>query len=333
MGEGVIGGEREIEDDPGVTALAGRLPGVTLSPFHIAAGEWEEALDEAQEHRLRRRLGIPSSILDDTRAFVVMGDPFTTPITEFMERLDSCAPGVPIVGGMASGGHRPGQNALLLQDEVWDEGLVGLRIAGPVRVVTVVSQGCRPVGETLLVTRAEGNRIETFGGRNALEASRAMLRTLSAEDQELIEHGLYLGIVINEYQSAFEQGDFLVRSVLGAEPDSGAVVVGDAVRAGQTVQFHVRDAQTADEDLRLLMARAAQEESAPAGGFLFSCNGRGLRMFEMPNHDVRGVLEAVPETPLAGFFAQGELGPVGGKSFIHGHTASIALLHPVEESG
>jgi small ligand-binding sensory domain FIST len=158
MGEGVIGGEREIEDDPGITALAGRMPGVTLSPFHIASEEWEEVLDETKEHRLHRRLGIASSILDDTRAFMVLGDPYTTPITEFMERLETCAPGVPIVGGMASGGNRPGQNALLLHDDVWDEGAVGVRIAGPVRVVTVVSQGCRPVGETMLVTKAVGRK-------------------------------------------------------------------------------------------------------------------------------------------------------------------------------
>jgi len=230
---------------------------------------------------------------------------------------------------MASSAERPGENALLLNGDLWEEGVVGIRIAGPIRVETVVSQGCRPIGETLLITKAEGNMLHSLGGRNALEVTQEILETLRPEEQELIrKEGLFLGIVVNEYQPAFERGDFLVRSIRGADPNNGALAVGENVRAGQTIQFHIRDARTADEDLRLLMARAAEDETAPTGGLLFSCNGRGVRMFDLPNHDVRGVLEAIPETPLAGFFAAGELGPIGGKNFLHSHTASIAIFRP-----
>ncbi|HZP81995.1 MAG TPA: FIST N-terminal domain-containing protein [Chthonomonadaceae bacterium] len=328
--EGVIGGDKEIEGEPGVSVLAGSLPDVTLTPFHIALDEWEDLLTADDDTALRRRVGLLGAKKEATRAFLLFADPFTTPIVELMEALDRLAPGVPTVGGMASGASQIGQNVLLLNDDVLEEGTVGVRVGGPVRVETVVSQGCRPIGETYLVTRAEGNMIVTLGGRTALEVVREMLAALAPDEQALVRNGLFVGIVINEYQPAFERGDFLVRSVLGADPDSGAVAVGDAVRAGQTVQFHVRDAETADEDLRLLMTRAAQDETAPTGAFLFSCNGRGIRLFDLPNHDVRGVLEAVPETPVAGFFAAGELGPVGGRSFIHGHTASIVLFRPEE---
>ena len=330
--EGVIGADREVEREPALSALAGCLPDVILTPFQIGYVEWEYVLDE-DKRPLRRRVGVKRDTRpgdwDEMRAFLVFGDPFTTPITELMEALDELGGGAPTLGGMASSGEQPGQNVLLLNDQVFDDGVVGVSIAGPIRVDTIVSQGCRAVGETLLVTRAEEQVIHTLGGKPALEMAQDILSDLTPEEQEQVQNGaLYLGIVTNEYQDAFGHGDFLVRSVLGADPETGALVIGDEIRAGQTVQFHVRDAQTAHDDLRQMMMQAATNDAAPLGGLLFSCNGRGLRLFDMPNHDVRGVLEAVPETPLAGFFAAGELGPVGGKSHLHGQTVSIVLFRP-----
>lgn len=327
--EGVIGGDREVEREPGLSALAANLPGVILTPFQMSYVEWDYLLDDTRR-QLRRRVGIRRDTLpgdaDETRAFLLFGDPFTTPVIDLMEALDEIG-GAPTVGGMASSGDQPGQNVLLLNDQVFDDGAVGVRIAGEVRVDVVVSQGCRPIGETLLVTRAEEQVIHTLGGKPALEAAQNTFSDLNEAEQEQVQNGaLFLGIVTNEYQDAFDRGDFLIRGVLGVDPESGAMVIGEEVQAGQTVQFHIQDAETADEDLRLLMRRSATNDSAPAGGLVFSCNGRGLRMFDLPNHDVRGVLEAVPETPLAGFFAAGELGPIGGKSCLHGQTASIALF-------
>ena len=327
--EGVIGGDREIEREPGISVLIGSLPGVTLTPFALGMEDWETVLAAESRAILGQRVGATGASRSETRAYLVLGDPFTTPIVDLMQALERWTPGVPTVGGMASSGERPGENVLLLDGEVLDDGMVGVRLAGPVRVDTIVSQGCRAIGETLMVTKAEENMISTLGGQNALEVARGILDKLPPAEQDSVSNdGLFLGIVINEYQPTFGRGDFLIRTVLGADKNTGAVAVGENIRAGQTVQFHVRDKVTADEDLRLLMARAAQDETAPAGGLLFSCNGRGIRMFDLPNHDVRGVLEAVPETPIAGFFAAGEIGPVGGKSFLHGHTASIILFRP-----
>ena len=322
--EGVIGGDREIERASAVSALAGSMPGVSMTPFHIGLDDWETLLAKDGEDQLSRRVGLDEES-EPTQVFLLLGDPYTTPLAELMEALEDLAPGIPSVGGLASGGHA-GENVLLLDGDIKEDGVVGIRFGGPIRIETIVSQGCRPIGDTLLVTQAAGNMIGTLGGRSALEVAREILSALPPEEQELAQNGLYLGVVVNEYQPTFERGDFLVRNVLGADMESGALAVGDTVRAGQTVQFQVRDKSTADEDLRMLMAKAGKDEVAPTGGLLFSCNGRGVRLFDLPNHDVRGVLEAVPETPIAGFFAAGEIGPVGGKSFLHGHTASILLF-------
>ena len=326
--ESIIGGEREIEGEPAISVLAGQLPGVDLTPYHIDIEEWEELLEGQNRRGLARRVGATGKDRETTRAYLAFADPFTTPIAEWLAATDALTPDAPTVGGMASGVTGPGEAVLLLNSKVYDQGLVGTRIGGPVRLETVVSQGCRPIGATRLVTRAEGNMIATLSGENALESTQAMLATLPSSDSDLLENGLYLGVAVNEYLPEFTRGDFLIRSVLGADADTGALAIGEDIRAGQTVQFHVRDAESADEDFRSLLALAATDETAPAGALLFSCNGRGVNLFDMPNHDARCLLAALPETPVAGFFAAGELGPVGGKSFIHGFTASVLLFRP-----
>jgi len=315
--EGVIGADTEVERQPGISLLAGRLPGVQLQPFHVDRGDWGPLLNDPP------KLKVLARPRPDTRAWLALGDPYTTPPDEMIAILEAVAQ-APILGGMASGGG-PGQNVLILNDRLYTAGMVGLTISGAVRVDTVVSQGCKPIGRPLLVTRAEENLIEQLGGKPALEALQDTIHTLSSEDRQSLGDNLLLGVVINEYQAEFGCGDFLIRQIIGADPDTGAIAVGDEVSVGQTVQFHLRDAATADEDLRILMKRQGRG-TPPAGGLIFSCNGRGTRMFDRPCHDVMAVLDAAPSTPLAGFFAQGELGPVGGKSFIHGHTASVVLF-------
>jgi small ligand-binding sensory domain FIST len=199
-------------------------------------------------------------------------------------------------------------------------------LSGAVRVQTVVSQGCRPIGKHFVITRAEQNVIYELGGKPAVIQLHEVLVTLPTREQELVRRGLHLGRAVTEYQDRFGQGDFLVRNVLGIDPDSGAVVVNDFVRVGQTVKFHIRDSQTADADLRQLLAARQQAGANPLGVLLFSCNGRGTRMFPEPHHDAAAIAKAFGSVPLAGFFAAGELGPVGGKNFVHGFTASIALV-------
>jgi small ligand-binding sensory domain FIST len=324
--EGVIGADQEVEQVPGISLLAGQLPGVTLRPFHIGMEEWPALL--ADDERLQQRIGTG----EEHRAQLVLGDPFTTPADELLQALDRVFPGRPTLGGMASGADRAGENVLLLNDQVYPEGAVGVGLGGDVRVDAVVSQGCRPVGRPLIITRAEENLILELGRRPALQAAEEMLSELPEAERALLRSGLFVGMVIDEYKEAFARGDFLVRGLMGVDPESGALAVDDLVRPGQSIQFHVRDAATADEDLRLLLQPQRDVGPPPAGGLIFSCNGRGLRMFEQPHHDVRTALEILPRTPLAGFFAAGELGPIGGKCFIHGYTASIALFRPSSSS-
>jgi len=250
-------------------------------------------------------------------------------MTDFLRLLDGHLPGVPLIGGMASSARQPGENLLVRNDQVLSDGFVGLSLSGPVEIETVVSQGCRPIGTTLVITKARDNVIEQLGGRPALSALRETIESLSEADKSLLGNGLLIGRAISEYRESFNRGDFLVRNLMGVDQSSGAIAVTDYVRVGQTVQFHVRDAATASEDLSLLLGPQQSESARPAAGaLLFSCNGRGSRMFDTPCHDISAARAAMPQTPVAGFFAAGELGPVGGKNFIHGHTASLALIRP-----
>ena len=320
--EGVIGADQEVEDRPGLSVLAAKIDGARIHPFHIAKDEWRDLL--ADHDSLRERLGAG----EQTRAIIAFGDPFSTPNIQLLPALDEILPGVPLVGGMASAGRTPGENILLRNDGTHDEGMVGVCLSGPtLDVQTVVSQGCRPFGKNYVITKSHQNVIESLGGKPALQALRDAIMDMPPADRELLQRGLFVGRAISEYKDKFRRGDFLVRNVMSVDNESGAVAVGDYVRVGQTVQFHVRDAATATEDLNLLLAQAKGDRpDPPAGGLLFSCNGRGTRLFPSPCHDISAAHAALPATPLAGFFAAGELGPVGNRNFIHGHTASFALF-------
>jgi len=318
-GEAIVGADREVEEGPALSLWAIRLPGVDLRPIRLAFRDggvegWPGDLPEAAAGR---------------RTLLVLGDPFTFPTDHWLKELRAHAPGLPVLGGMASGGQSPGSNRLVLDDDVHDDGAVAMLIDGRVSIRAVVSQGCRPVGRAMIVTRVEGNLIRELGRRPALEALREMFEELSAEEQGLARQGLHVGRVINEYQESFGRGDFLVRNVLGAD-ESGGIAITDAVRVGQTVQFHVRDAATADEDLRSLLDSARRDPGAAAGALLFTCNGRGTRLFPAADHDVTAVHDRLGPIPVAGFFAMGEIGPVGGQNFVHGFTASLALFEPAE---
>jgi len=217
----------------------------------------------------------------------------------------------------------------MLGEEEFRSGAVAVLVHGPVEIRAVVSQGCRPIGRHFVVTKAEQNVILELSGKPPLAQLQEVFDTLTPREQELVQSGLHVGRVINEYQETFGRGDFLVRNVVGADRKSGAIAIGDFVRPGQTVQFHIRDAETADEELRELLSAARDSGGgSPLGALMFTCNGRGTRMFSQPHHDAGALGEVLGGIPLAGFFAQGEIGPVGGHSFLHGFTASIALFSP-----
>lgn len=319
-GEGVIGGDREIERAPGISLLAGSLPGARVGPVLIEPNEWEDLLGE--QVSLIERLGHG----EETRALIGMGDPWTCPIDALMKNLDDLK--LPLIGGMASAARQPGENRLFFNDRVLDGGFVGVTLNGAVQVDSIVSQGCKPIGQRFVVTRAKENVIETLGGKRAIDQLRDVIEAMPDADKQLLRYGLYIGRAISEYRDTFGRGDFLIRNVMQLDQESGALALGDYVRVGQTVQFHVRDAATAEEDYRLLMQSAADHgKSSARAALMFSCNGRGTRMFAQSCHDIAVAHENLGEQlPIAGFFAAGELGPVGGQNFIHGHTASVAII-------
>lgn len=319
--EGVIAGEREYESGPAVAVWLARLPGAWIEPLSL---EYSQTPDGGMF------AGWPDGLADrlpTNAALVLLADPFSFPVDALIKRLEEEHPGLPIVGGMASGSSRPGGNTLVIGSRTYDSGAVGVLVGGSVRVRPVVSQGCRPVGRPLVITRAEDNLIVELGGAPALERLREMYGELDDRDRELVRSSLHVGRAASEYRDTFRRGDFLVRNVLGADPDSGVIAVGDLVRAGQTVQFHVRDATSADEDLRELLAGSPPEVD-PAGALVFTCNGRGSRLFAEPHHDARCLQRCLGPLPAAGFFAQGEIGPIGKRTFLHGFTASIAVFEP-----
>jgi small ligand-binding sensory domain FIST len=319
--EGVIGRDREVERSAGLAVLAGDLSGATVKSFHIGRDDWRRLLME--EDALGEAIGHGPQ----TRALVGFGEPFSTPLPQFLEKLEEKCPQLPLIGGMASSGRRPGENILFRDDQVLDQGFVGISLGGAIDVQTVVSQGCRPVGKAVVVTKAHENVIEQIGGRPALQVLQEIVDSMPHEEQQLLRNGLYIGQAIDEYREGWSRGDFLVRNVMGMEQATGGIGITDMVRVGQTVQFHVRDAATAEEDLRLLLEEQKKQD-APAGGLLFNCNGRGTRMFSKPCHDIGATRAIFPQTPIGGFFAAGELGPVGRRNFVHGHTASFALFRP-----
>lgn len=320
-GESLAAGDREIEGAPAIVLWAARLPNVAIQPAHLTFVATPEGPVIA---------GWPDNwpaVWPAESAVLMLAEPFSFPADVLAARLNEEHPGIPLIGGMASGGWEPRQNRVFLDDRVYDEGAVALLLHGAIRVRTVVSQGCRPLGRTWVVTKAQQNVILELGGRPAYEVMVELYHSLTSQEQERMKRGLHLGLVINEYQDTFGHGDFLIRNVMGADPQQGAIAIGDHVRPGQTVQFHLRDAASADDDLRTLLA-AVPASPGPRGALLFSCNGRGTRLFDEPNHDANAVQSVCGRLPLAGFFAQGELGPVGGKNFLHGFTASLALFEP-----
>jgi small ligand-binding sensory domain FIST len=311
VAETVVVGDREVESGPAVAVWLASLP-EPVETFHMEFVRTSGG-GVFGGYRFEETASSPC---------LLIGDPFSFPTDLLLRHLNERVPGTIVMGGMASGGTRPGETRLFLDDRVVETGAVGARMPG-IGIRALVSQGCRPVGNVYTVTRAEGNVINELGGLPPMERLQELVATLPPQDRELVGRGLHVGRVIDEYKSELGRGDFLVRGVLGVDPESGAIVVGDTIEVGETIQFHVRDAATADEDLRTLLE---QEAEPAAGALLFTCNGRGSRLFTVPNHDASVVSKMLGGLPLAGFNCAGEIGPIGGKNFLHGFTASVALL-------
>lgn len=327
--ESVLGGEKEMEGIAGLVALGLRVPGAQLLPWRIDPNDHENAINSKEAARMMLALD------QQARCAIMLADPFTTPLPIVMPAINEALAdthrtgdpfsGAHLIGGVASGASQPGHNVLVLNGEHYSTGAVGLTIAGKVRVDALVSQGCRPIGKPFVITKAKGNVIAELGGKRAIDMIQQTAGDMPEHDRHLLAGGLFIGLAVNEYKERFGRGDFLIRNVLGFDQKAGAIAVADNVRVGQTMQFHMRDADTADEDLQLLLD-AQSMDTTPAAALLFTCNGRGSRLFGEPNHDINALHSRLGSVPIAGFFAGGEIGPVGKKSFIHGHTACAAII-------
>jgi small ligand-binding sensory domain FIST len=307
----VLSGGREVEDGPALSVWAAGLPSVPR-PVRVTAAR--TASGTAIQ-------GLPLGELPAGGTLVLLADPFSLPVDEVLEAIEAARPGVRVAGGFASAAHAPGGNRLMLDGEVVADGGVGV-VLDDAGLTTIVSQGCRPIGDPMIVTAAEGNVIAELAGRPALERVAQLATRARPEDRTLLASGLHLGVAIDEHKEIFSRGDFLVRNIMGADRKSKAVVAGQVVPVGTTVQFQVRDAASADEDLHQMLAGVGAND----GALVFTCNGRGRRMFGEPDHDARVVHESLGTDAIAGMFCAGELGPVGGRSFVHGFTASIVLF-------
>ncbi len=326
-GETVVGNSREVEAGPALSLWLARFPEAKIESFELTGsieGQFTEADLEMPEEWLARCKESPESC-----SFLMFGEPFSFPALEWLRRVNEQCPQVSALGGMASGGAGPGTNRLFWQDQVLRNGGVGVFLDGvPVR--HVVSQGCRPLGKAMIITKSEKNVIHELAGKPPLKQLEAIYRECDETERAMLDANLkagslHVGQAVDERKSQPERGDFLVRGVIGSDPSSGSMAIGDEARRGRTIRFHVRDADSADEDLRLLLTESS-DQAKPGGALLFSCNGRGTRLFPDSDHDSGCIQTQFPELPLAGFFAAGEIGPVGGKNFLHGFTASIALF-------
>jgi small ligand-binding sensory domain FIST len=311
-----MSGRREVESGTAVSVWAAHLDGGEARPFHATTVEQDASIAVS---------GIPD--LRGAAGAILLPDAWSFPTDLVLGELATRAPGVPILGGVASGETPAGGTVLFHDFDVVREGAVGLRLDG-VELLPCVSQGATPIGPELTITAAEGRFIVELAGQPALRKLREVILELEPDERELLSRGLLVGLVIDGGKPEYVQGDFLVRGLTGADPDAGSIAVGAGVRPGQVVRLHARDADSADRDLRegLELRRAALGGAAPAGALVFTCNGRGRGMFGRPDHDAEMIGDELDDTPAAGFFAAGEIGPVGGESFVHSFTATVALF-------
>jgi small ligand-binding sensory domain FIST len=313
---GILAGGSELEDGSTAVAVwAASLGDGAARTFHATASVDDDMVTV---------MGMED--LSGASAAILLPDPYTFPTDPLLQDLAVRAPGVPVVGGLASGRTSDEAGALFHGDEVCEQGAVGVRFDG-VELLPCVSQGAAPVGPEMTITAAEGNVIQELAGRPALDRIREVIEQLDARERTLVAGGLLIGIVVDSGHLDYEQGDFLVRALIGADPVAGTLAVAAPVTEGQVIRLHARDAASADRDLHdQLRLRVAALGGAPAGALAFSCTGRGRAMFGIADHDAGTLAEQLAGAPSAGFFAAGEIGPVGMASFMHSFTATVALF-------
>ena len=322
---GVIGAGREVESGPALALAAASLPRVQVTQFNIHDAQLPDA--DSGPDRWQELTGVDPATEPH---FVILADPMTIRGESLLMGLDFAYPMAIKVGGLASGGTHRGEHSLFAGDRAIGDGAVGVALSGDVQIDAIVAQGCRPIGSPLQVTAGGSNVLRELNGRHALSALREVLAELTERDRDLARHSLFLGISMDPLADPPQHGDFLIRNIIGVNAETGALGVAASVHEGQNVQFHLRDAQTSAADLRQLLTVYAEGRGSEneAGALMFSCLGRGAYLYGRPNHDTDMVQEHLGPLALTGFFCNGEIGPVGGTSFLHGYTTSLGLVKP-----
>ena len=324
-GGGVIGNGFEIEQRAGVSITAAILPNVDIKPFHLQVHRLPDM--DASPDKWEELFGVTA---DRDPHFVMLADPYSFPVQDLLMGMDYAFPNAAKIGGLASGATQQGGNALFLDDQVLRTGAIGLALDGNIIVDTVVAQGCRPVGQPMRISKSDRNMLLELEGKPPMAVLRGMFEELPERDRELMGHSLFLGVVMDELIDSPAQGDFLIRNVVGMDQSTGGLAIGEVLKEGQLVQFHLRDAQTSTDDLLAVLSRYADQnrENEIPGALLFSCLGRGQYLYGRANHDTDLFREKLGAVPLGGFFCNGEIGPVSGTTFLHGYTSSFGLFRP-----
>ena len=341
-GGGVIGINRqgeaqEVEEEPGLSLTLMSLPGVNVRAFHLIP-EVLPDLDSPPDAWVDTIGVLPQAQPN----FILLADPFSSSINDLIQGLDFAYPGSIVLGGLASGSSVGGSSGLFCNYQLYREGTVGVALSGNIAIETIVAQGCRPIGQPYRVVQGERNVVLALEeqanayvtgkgkSRKPLEVLRELIQTLSEEDRMLAQNSLFIGVARDEFKQDLEHGDFLIRQLLGVDPRAGAIAIGDRVRPGQRIQFHLRDAHTSAEDLEMLLTKYQQKSPFPsntAGALMFSCLGRGEGLYGCPNFDSRMFRRYLRDIPIGGFFCNGEIGPVGGSTFLHGYTSVFGIFH------
>ena len=316
-GSGLIGTEREAELSEGFSLLFLHLPEARVRAVPLSQADVETSSGDSF---WREKAGEPAA------AWLALANPFRFDADTWLREWNSAYPNAPVLGGLA-GGPRGDEDVTVFGPTIGCASDALVIALDGVRLEIVVSQGCRPIGEALPVTRADEQLLFELGSRPAYQVLEQAFNTLADAEKQHARGNLFAGIAVNEYKEQFGRGDFLVRNILGADPATGAVVVGALPRAGQTLQYQLRDAASADEELKSLLAPLAARDEKPIASLLFCCNGRGKNLFGSANHDARAVANQFGPLPSSGFFCNGEIGPVGGSNFLHGYTASMGLIY------
>ena len=324
-GGGIIGNGLEVEQQPALSITVANLPNVTLKAFHLQADNLPDLDAGPQTWE-----DLVQVVKSDDPQFILLADPYSFPAQNLILGLDFAFDQSAKIGGLASGAQQQGQNALFLEDQVFRSGAVGVAMSGNVVVDTVVAQGCRPIGKPMRITQSQRNLLGGLDGRPPVEVLRELFEGLNERDRGLMRTSLFLGVVMDGFIDEPRQGDFLIRNVMGMDDRAGVLSIGEVLKEGQLVQFHLRDAETSAEDLVAVLDRYAGEnrENQAQGALLFSCLGRGQYLYGKSNHDTEIFQNKLGSVPMGGFFCNGEIGPVSGTTFLHGYTSSFGIFRP-----